>query len=177
MAGFHFSLRSALAAVAYFAVVAAALTDGSPHWFAIVALVAVFAMLVSLVGVIYRKDEHRSFWVGFAIFGWAYLILSHGPGSLPEAMPTGIFFRELFPFVRRAVPLDPLKPHPAWVRFTESENGRPVALIAPKADFIQLGHAICALVSAFLGGAIGRWFFLTRARDRSSAENDQPPSR
>ena len=36
---------------------------------------AFFAMTASLLLVAYRRDAQRAFWIGFAAFGWVYLIL------------------------------------------------------------------------------------------------------
>lgn len=173
MIGFRFSMRWVFAAVAYFALLAAALTDGSIHWFASLALITVFAMLVSLLGIVYRRDEQRSFWVGFAVFGWAYLIMCHVP-PLANALPTSDFFWELYPLFRRTAPIDPLKPTPAWVRTTDSENGRTVAVIVMQQDFRRLGHSVCTLLVAFLGGALGRWFYLSMTR-QTSLPTTAPP--
>ena len=175
MIGFRFSLRWAFAAVAYFALIAAALTDGSIHWFASLALITVFAMLVSLLGVVYRRDEQRSFWIGFAMFGWGYLIMCHVP-PLANALPTSNFFSELYPLFRRTAPIDPLKPQPAWVRTTAIENGRTVAVIVSQQDFHRLGNSVCALLGALVGGALGRWFFLTMAPQETSTATGPPPA-
>ena len=161
-------MRWMLAAVAFFAVVAAALTDGSSRWAALIALASVSVMLASVLGVIYRRDELRSFWIGFAVFGWVYLILSLQAAGLNEAIPTNVLFNDLYPFFRRSVPVNPSGPNPAWVKTTEIEHGRMVAVIVSPYDFHRLGHSVCTILFALAGGTLGRWFFATKERPGQS---------
>jgi len=171
MVGFRFSLRWVFAAVAFIAVVTAALTDGSPRWAALIALTSVFALLASLLGVIYRREELRSFWVGFALFGWTFLLLSLETAGLNEAAPTNEFMKELYPFFRRTLPVNPATPNPGWVHETAMENGRTVAVIVSAYDFHRLGRSICTIASAFVGGMLGRWFFATRNKNLQPAKS------
>ena len=79
MARFQFSLRHLLIAVALFALYAAGVI-GNVYVLADLAFTAtVFILLTSILGVIYRRDELRSYWVGFAVFGWGYSVLAFGP--------------------------------------------------------------------------------------------------
>ena len=174
MARIRFSLRWMFAAVAFAAVVTAALTDGSSRWAALAALTSIFWMLASVLGVIYRREASRSFWVGFAVFGWAYLILSQETTGLSEAMPTHVLFDDLYPFFRRTASMNPSGPNPASIRSTVRENGRTVAVIVDAYDFHRLGRSLCTILFAFVGGALGRWFFATRDRNQQPGKSAGP---
>ena len=40
---------------------------------------ALLVLLTSLLGIVYRRDRGRVFWVGFALFGWCYMVAVFGP--------------------------------------------------------------------------------------------------
>jgi hypothetical protein len=165
ISSFRFSLRWVFVAVAFAAVSAAALTDGAARWSALLALTSVFALLASILGVIHRRGESRSFWIGFAVFGWAYLVLSQEAIGLSEALPMNVLFTDLYPYFRRTALIDPAGPQPAWVQGVERENGQVVAVIVTQYDFHRLGHSVCTILFALLGGMLGRWFHATRPEE------------
>ena len=37
------------------------------------------SLVFSILAVVYRSREHRAFWAGFALFGWAYIVSCYGP--------------------------------------------------------------------------------------------------
>jgi hypothetical protein len=75
----RFSIADLLFAVGLCAVSMACLVYASTPWAAAVLSIALAALVLSLIGIIYRRGERRAFWVGFAICGWAYITLSSGP--------------------------------------------------------------------------------------------------
>jgi len=40
--------------------------------------VVALALIAAVVLAIYRSGDRRAFWLGFAIFGWSYLLLCYG---------------------------------------------------------------------------------------------------
>jgi len=75
----RFSIADLLAAVGLCAVSLACLINASTPWASAVLSVTLAALVLSVIGVIYRRGERRAFWAGFAICGWAYMTLSSGP--------------------------------------------------------------------------------------------------
>lgn len=65
--------------VAFFAMASAGLVGATDLWYRTVWSVALAALAIAPLGVIYRKGEARASWVGFALCGWLYLALSSGP--------------------------------------------------------------------------------------------------
>ena len=85
----RFSIRQLLAATALVAFGCFALLNASP----IVAAAMMGAVAVLLVAAvvlsIYRTGDKRAFWIGFAIFGWSYLLLCYGPIFTENNSPFG----------------------------------------------------------------------------------------
>jgi hypothetical protein len=149
-------LRWAFAALGYFALISAGLTDGSAHLAAVTAVHTVGAR----AGHDLPKDELRSVWIWFALFGWAYLNRSHENLGLAEAVPANAFFKGLYPLFQRTTAVD-LSEQSPW-RPTELENERAVNVVLDEYDFHRLGRSILAIVFTLGGGTLGRLFFATK---------------
>ena len=75
------SIANLLLVVLFTGIALAALRSGSALWGSLLFTAAVAALLVAVVGAVYCRDQRRAFWLGFALFGWGYLLL----GLVPEA--------------------------------------------------------------------------------------------
>ncbi|MEJ7637741.1 MAG: hypothetical protein WKF75_07055 [Singulisphaera sp.] len=113
----HFSLGTLLLAV---------LSAGSPSppWGGIGHLggglftLAVAVLLVATLGAVHRRDHIRAYWLGFALFGWAYLTLNVVPGT-PRLATTRLLdalFARVHGRPRRAGPLAFAPKGIAWSR-------------------------------------------------------------
>jgi hypothetical protein len=72
---FQFSIRGLLWAVTFLAVGIAALVNANGIWQGLSWGLALYALTASILLVVYRREEKRAFWLGFAVFGWMYLFL------------------------------------------------------------------------------------------------------
>jgi hypothetical protein len=79
----RFSVADLLVTVGLCALSLACLIYASTPWATAVLSVALASLVLALIGVIYRRGERQAFWAGFAICGWAYLILSYSPWFTP----------------------------------------------------------------------------------------------
>lgn len=70
---FQFSIRGLLAAVTILAVGIAALLNANGVWQGAMWGLALYALTAAVLLVVYRREEARAYWLGFAIFGWMYL--------------------------------------------------------------------------------------------------------
>ncbi len=70
---FQFSVRSLLVGVTIAAVGLAALVNAGPWWEAAVWGGTLLLLGVSILLIVYRRQEGRAFWLGFAVLGWLYL--------------------------------------------------------------------------------------------------------
>jgi len=72
---FQFSVRGLLWAVTFLAVGIAALLNANGLWQGAMWGLALYALTAAVLLVLYRREEKRAFWLGFAVFGFAYLLL------------------------------------------------------------------------------------------------------
>lgn len=70
------SIAALLAGMVPIAVGLAALANPTAFWEGMVFALTTLTLFTAVVGVIYRKGVARSFWVGFCLFGWGFLILT-----------------------------------------------------------------------------------------------------
>lgn len=70
------SLKSLLAFVAALAAGLTALIRPNYGWAHVGSTLYLALLLTAILGVLFRRGERRAYWSGFAIFGWAWAILS-----------------------------------------------------------------------------------------------------
>ena len=75
----RFTVRHLMIAVAVVSAGLAVLVSGSETLAGAVLLLTLGMLSVSVLGMVYRREETRAFWVGFALLGWGYmsLVLGH----------------------------------------------------------------------------------------------------
>jgi hypothetical protein len=101
----QFSIAGCLGVVFVVAFGLAALRSGSVYWLLAVAWVALFWLSAAVVGAIFSEGSARAFWTGFAVFGWACVLLMNNPGfeeSLANELTDGLshFLRVHFRWFR-----------------------------------------------------------------------------
>lgn len=75
----HYSLRTLIAAVAFVAVACAALMNATSWIASTASTVTVFLLATTTVVAVLASSPRRGSWAGFAIAGWAYLLVALGP--------------------------------------------------------------------------------------------------
>ncbi len=83
----RFSIAGLIAAIGFCAVAMACLMFASSAWAGSVLSVALAILTLAPLGIIYRQGDHRAFWTGFVLCGWAYLTLSSGPWFVGYLQP------------------------------------------------------------------------------------------
>jgi hypothetical protein len=82
---FQFSIRGLLWAVTFLAVGIAALINANGLWQGAIWGLVLYGLTAAILLAVYRREQTRAFWLGFAVFGWLYLALfltSLGPAQL-----------------------------------------------------------------------------------------------
>ncbi len=146
-------------------------------WWAAAWLSGCLLMLgVSLLGIVNRDADRRAFWIGFALFGWAYMIALYGP-FLDRRVGHRLATTKVLAYLQlrrheapgQPVLFDPspaqIALHPAWDPYTIpiAPNSTPIPV--PQWDFFQqVGHSLFALLLASFGGLVSKWFYSTRSR-------------
>lgn len=87
----QFSVRQLLIAVAFLAIGITALQSANSVWMSAIWGVVPLSLAVAILLILYRRDEVRAYWVGFAVFGWLYfgiVLLAYWPvGNAPHYGP------------------------------------------------------------------------------------------
>jgi hypothetical protein len=85
---FRYNIAGALGAIFFVAVGFAALREADKLWngwlFSLTLGLLLFAVLLAA----HRTGDRRAFWIGFALFGWAYLSFSLIPSTEPRLITT-----------------------------------------------------------------------------------------
>ena len=83
----RFTIADLVRAVLLCAVAMAGLMFASTPWGASALSVALAALTLAVLGIIYRRAERRAFWTGVVLCGWAYLTTSSGPWFIDNVRP------------------------------------------------------------------------------------------
>jgi hypothetical protein len=88
-----------------------------------------FILLGSILGVIHTRAQKRAFWIGFVVFGWGYFLAWWGAlGGVPDQLVTSLTLGYL--------------------------SNRQVAAVSSQTPFMLIGHSVCNLIIAWLGGML-----------------------
>jgi hypothetical protein len=86
----RFTLRQFLIGIAWIALACVGLRSASSWWVSAMLGLAYFTLTSALLLAVYRRAAQRAFWVGFATFGWVYLLLLiYGWGVEKPNSPVG----------------------------------------------------------------------------------------
>jgi hypothetical protein len=180
----RFTIASLLGLVILVAVAVAALREATDAWDSGVFGVTLVVLLTSVLLAMHRTESRKAFWLGFALFGWAYLVMSLVP-PIEVRLPTtqGLAFLDSkvadrpasmtfgLPTSSSNGTLNDAKRYwaskvngstidssqTATVRLWDAATGRLV--VGPSGtseNFVRIGHSLLALVLAFVGGCLSR---------------------
>jgi hypothetical protein len=172
------SIATLLVVVGLLAIGFAALRVSSRLWACACVSTDLLALVIAIGASIYRRGSRRAFWVGFALFGWTYLILALGPAPLNGwrdllvtspvlsmledrllDAPTPTMRGGTLSAIGRAQRASELTP---WTYWTDTDRSNPFS----SDSFNRIGHSLFCLGIALGGGAFCR--FLHDTRDKSS---------
>jgi hypothetical protein len=185
MAWFRFSIASLLVAVLTFGLAFAALREPTDAWDSAMLGLSLLLLLGATIFAVHRTGNRRAYWLGFALFGWTYLVLSQISAIEPRLPTTkGLAYLDskiadraismTFAFTTTATPSSPGQPVQAaafiangttlvtnqatGVRFWNAATGAPMA--GPNGsteNFVRIGHSLLALLLALIGANLSRY--------------------
>lgn len=179
----RFKIRSLLGVVLFAGIAIAALRAADDFWDSRVLGLTLLSLLTAVLLAIHRTDQRRACWLGFAVFGWTYLVASLIP-QIGSRLPTtiGLTFLDsripgrektisaVFAYTSTYSPVQPVGYTPpvynlpasmqgnVWVY--DAASGKP--LVGPAGtteNFIRIGHSLLALALAFIGGQLSRCLY------------------
>jgi hypothetical protein len=189
---FRFSLAGLLIFVLLAAVGCAALVKAGELWRQVIITAAVLVFLTATLAAVVWQGERRFAATGFAVFGWAYLILTFVSAlGLRNDMLTDKAVASLYTAMygsrqesRQIIAYSPdgrvvVENYDASLQLWDAagqtfRSGQLLAKIASGPpnyeDFADIGHALWAMLIAGLGAVLARGL-------RSSSAGSSPPTR
>jgi hypothetical protein len=180
----RFSIASLLVLVLFVAIGFAGLRAATDAWDSGVLASTLLALLLALLLAVHRTGQARAYWVGFALFGWAYLIATLVP-PIESRLPTtrGLAYLDSQVPGRQAnlalgsfFAVGSVPSQPSTVRtVTFAPDGTLLAPGGPGSlriwnatgtseNFVRIGHSLAALLLAFAGGYLSRHLCLGTMR-------------
>jgi hypothetical protein len=179
----RFNIASLLVVVLLLGVGFAALRESIDLWDSGIFTLTQTALLISVLLAVHRTESRRSFWIGFALFGWAYLGLSSLPSIESRLMTTkGLAYlrsklseRSLKTNTVQHAGSWSLAPHnevqnprnnaagndgivvshEVWL-FDRTSGRRLNGWSGATENFVGIGHSLFALLLGMLGGQLSR---------------------
>jgi WD40 repeat protein len=180
----RFNIASLLVVIFILGVGFAALRESNDTWDSSVFTITLVVLLISIMLAVHRAEQRRAFWLGFALFGSAYLGLSLVPSIEPRLITT-----KALDYLDSKVPGRPTAvlnvlfsatipggPSNQAQVVAFDQNGNRIATASQGAvrlwnattgkvlsgwsgtteNFVRIGHSLFALIAAFLGGQLSR---------------------
>lgn len=180
----RFTILGLMGLVLALAVGLAALRGANDYWAGGLQLAALFLLGTAVLGAIYERGPRRAGWLGFLVFGGAYLAVATAPWP-SEGVGSGLLTTRAMSYASARV--DSASHLRDKLRFRGKVGGLTVfdeagigadpsqrwKAILPGAGnrdaFLSIGHCLFALLAGLLGAAIARRFETRRhlAEDRS----------
>jgi hypothetical protein len=154
MSRFRYSIASLLGLVLFVAVAFAALRQADELWDSAIFSLTVGLLLISVLLAVHRTGRSRAFWLGFAVVGWAYLIV-----SLIPPVESRLVTKKGLSYLDSKIPGRDASPKFAVSLLTEKPSPGSWKPSATSEDLVRIGHSLLALVLAFVGGQLSRRLF------------------
>jgi hypothetical protein len=144
MRSLRFSIAGLMGIVLLAAIGSAGLAQPSGPWVGVIQLLSRGLLCLGVVGAVCRSGAERTWWLGFATFGWIYLGLPVGSYPFEPALPSRVLLATIGPLIGIPIP-----------------NQRGLGLVETplQGAFFQIGHNFFALLLALLGGFLARALF------------------
>ena len=161
----HVSILGLMIFVLACGVGTAALTASTAIWDSIVFSAT---LLILTAAILLAVHGRRAFWLGFALFGWAYLVSSLIPSVESRLLTTkGLAYIDAKTANRQSLPVAVAfsgNGHSVGdlddgsIRIWDAQTGKPIPRpIGSFANFCRIGHSLVALLAGLIGGFMGTW--------------------
>jgi hypothetical protein len=163
---FRMSIAALMTVVLVLAVGFAALRSSSKAWSVVVLTLTLVLQFTAILGAIYRRGRDRAGWLGFALFGWGYWILSSAPAFRTEIRPqlaTTPLLDYLYPQIAPLPPPGAVFNENSNEFYAPDQSGRFVVW-GPDTGvtFRRIGHSLIAVLFGPMGALMARVFAARR---------------
>src|SRR3954447_14795113 len=143
------SLQVMMACILVLALAIAALRSPSDSWVGVMYSMPPALLMTAVLGVVYRRGSRRAFWLGFALFGWAYWLLSFGPWFDTWAAPHLVLTR---PVKQLSYVMHPERVFEGPIGMGTPDDFASRSSFKKRDNFWRIGKSLAVLVVALLGG-------------------------
>jgi len=194
----RFTIAGLMVLTLFVGVAVAALRSASDEWASVLFTLTIVMLAIAVLGALFRQGQRRAFWTGFALFGWGYLLVCFGHWFATEVNPhlvTTKLLERVYPRLAknpRDAPYDAVVNTysmnldavvvstnvarvPIALDVTQSQAPQQprqltiaLAVATPEA-FLRVGHSLLALVFAYLGALVARYF--SKSIERETPES------
>jgi hypothetical protein len=186
MRRFRFRIGTLLILIIVLGVAFGALRESSDIWDSGVFTLALTILLVSILLAIHRTEKRRVFWMGFALFGAAYMAMSLVPSIESRLITTkALTFLDskllgrslasnLYSVINSGVRFAPdgsrlATASQGQVKIWDGATGKLVdGWSGTTENFVRIGHSLFALLAGWFGGLLSR----RQALESSSAVDE-----
>jgi hypothetical protein len=164
----RFNIANLIVVILVLGVGFAALRESTDLWESGIFTLTLGVLLISILLAVHRTEKSRAFWIGFAVFGWIYLVLALMPSTESRLITTSAlaYLDSKVP----GRPLDILPTLPELIRFANLnllDINRPDIVTLWKVrsvggwsgtteNFMRIGHSLLALLAGWVGGQLSR---------------------
>jgi hypothetical protein len=198
MRRFRSSIAGLLGVILFISVALAALRASTDLWDSGILGLTSLCLLTAVLLAVHRTNPKRAYWLGFALFGWTYLIASMIP-PIGSRLPTtkALFYLEsklpsqeavstfLYRMLVSGDPGGSGSPQPVvpdltnagaadWAYTWRLAGAALPGSASTHENFVRIGHSLLALVMAFIGGSLSRTLYV-KDHARMAGDVGHPP--
>lgn len=162
-----------MACIVVLALSIAALRSASDAWVGPMFSMPLGLLLTAVLGVVYRRGARRAFWLGFALFGWVYWLMSFGPWFDTWVASHLVFTR---PIKQLSYVMHPQPKVEGTPGFGTSEDFALRASFEVRDNYWRIGKSLAVLVVALLGGLVAVGFSPGEGHRNESGSGTPPRS-
>jgi hypothetical protein len=149
------SVQALMVCILVLALAIAALRSASSSWVSAMFSMTLGLLLTAVLGVVYRHGSRRAFWLGFALFGWVYWLMSFGPW-FDTWVATDLLLTR--PIKALSYAMHPPPVFEGTIQLGSSEDFASRASFQTLDNFWRIGKSLAVLVVALLGGFVAVGF-------------------
>ncbi len=186
----RFPIAGLMGAVLVIALSLAALRNASETWAGATFLLTCAVLTLAVVGAVCRRDAERAWWLGFALFGWGYILLAFWTSfELPTMALLDAIGSRLGAKVQFGGDRNTMGGGMGGIGGMRSAGLQVSGVLAggmgggtggpPDRSIQQIGHCLWALLAALVGGTLSVLLFGGRAKsaEESDAATATPATR
>jgi hypothetical protein len=169
MSRLRFHIATFVILILLLGVCLAALRESNEAWDSSIFSLTLGVLIISILLAIHRTEKRRAFWMGFALFGSAYMGM-----SLVPAIESRLITTRALAFLDSKVPrpiqgglgyfeyagdgfMDIQFANNTLFPWNSLVGTSPKGSIGTTEHFVRIGHSVLAIVAALLGGQLSRY--------------------